>query len=54
MRTLRRAAQKPELSRRLWGAESGDASGLSAEQKNYYDNCVAYEESGDVAWGGIT
>ena len=21
--------------------ESGDASGLSAEQKNYYDNCVA-------------
>ena len=32
--------------------ESGDASGLSAEQKNYYDNCVAYEESGDLAlWG---
>lgn len=32
--------------------ESGDASGLNAEQTNYYEGCKSYEESGDLAlWG---
>lgn len=32
--------------------ESGDASGLNAEQTNYYEGCKKYEESGDLSlWG---